>query len=110
MSLDHGLLNLPLAKRMGDIDSQIDKYKREKWKQEQRARKANAAEHKTLKAQARVALAELDGCPGLLEAKAAKLNLTRKQLYGALLDWAKWQPARVVKAQAEWMGEAQQPR
>lgn len=109
MSLDHGLLNLPLAQR-GDIDAQIDKYKRGKRAQEQQARKASAAEHKALKAQAKVALVEMNGCAGLLEAKAAKLNITRKQLYDALLDWAKWQPARVVKARAEWMGEAQQPR
>lgn len=31
MTMDHGILNLPLAKR-GDIDAQIDAYKREQAK------------------------------------------------------------------------------
>lgn len=35
MSLDHGILNTPLASR-GDIDKQIDKYKAEKAKEDRK--------------------------------------------------------------------------
>lgn len=35
MSLDHGLLNIPLSKRVGNIDAQIDKYKAEQEKLKQ---------------------------------------------------------------------------
>lgn len=102
MSFDHGLLNLPLARR-GDIDAGLYRYKREQAAAAKARQKAAAAEHKALKAQAKVALAELDACAGLLEAKAAKLGVTRQAVYAALLDWSKWQPARVLKAKAEWM-------
>lgn len=103
MSLDHGILNLPLAKR-GDINVQLDRYNLEKTALAASAQKSQAAERRKLKEQAKVALAELDACAGLLEAKAEKLGMTRAKVYAALLDWAKWQPAKVIKARAEWMG------
>ena len=57
MSLDHGVLNVPLSKR-GDIDKQIDRYKAEQFGiRESGIREARKA-HKALLAEAR-ALIEL---------------------------------------------------
>ena len=103
MSLDHGLLNIPLARR-GDIDAGIDRYKREQAAAAKAKQKAAAAAHRELKEQARVALAELILAPGLLDTKANKLGISRRKLTVLLADWAKWQPAKVIKARAEWLG------
>jgi hypothetical protein len=92
MSLDHGILNLPLAKR-GDIDRQLDVHKANQAKQAAAKRKADAAAHREAKVAAKAALNE----------KAAKLGITRKQLIAELTDWAKWQPARVIRARKEWL-------
>jgi hypothetical protein len=102
MALDHGLLNLPLAKR-GNIDAQLDAHKREQAKQAAAKRKANAAAHREAKAAAKVALAELAADADVLAEKAAKLGITRKQLIAELTDWSKWQPQRVIRARNEWL-------
>lgn len=101
MSLDHGMLNLPLAKR-GDIDRQLDAYKADQAKQAAAKRKADAVAHREAKAAAKVALAELVAAD-VLDAKAAKLGITRRQLIAELTDWSKWQPARVIRARNEWL-------
>lgn len=105
MSLDHGILNLPLAKR-GDLDRQIDAYKANQAKQVAAKRKADATAHREAKAAAKVALAELVADADVLNEKAAKLGITRKQLVAELTDWAKWQPKRVIRARSEWLPAA----
>jgi len=102
-SLDHGLLNLPLAKRGPSLDSQIDAYKAKQAAIAKDKRDVAIATRRDDKAAAKVALAELIAAPGVLDANAVRLNVTRKQLLVALTDWAKWRPARVIKARAEWM-------
>lgn len=102
MPLDHGLLNVPLAKR-GNIDAQIDTYKARQAADAKAAHKVAVAKRKADKAAAKVALAELIAAPGLLDAKAEKLGKTRKGVIAILTDWSKWQPARVIKARAEWI-------
>jgi hypothetical protein len=101
MALDHGLLNLPLAKR-GDINAQLDAYKADQAKQAAAKRKTDAAAHREAKAAAKVALAELIASE-VLNVKAANLGITRKQLIAELDSWAKWQPARVIRARKEWL-------
>ncbi|MCY0910897.1 hypothetical protein [Massilia antarctica] len=101
-SLDHGMLNLPLAKR-ANIDAQLDAYKAEQRALAASAAKMRAAETRALKAAAKVALADLKAAPGLLEQKAQKLGCTRTAVIVKLLNWSKWEPKRVIQAKAEWM-------
>ncbi|MDQ1921689.1 hypothetical protein [Massilia pseudoviolaceinigra] len=100
--LDHGMLNLPLAKR-SNIDAQLDGYKADQRALAASAAKTRAAETRALKAAAKIALADLKAAPGLLEQKAQKIGCTRAALVVRLLDWSKWEPKRVIKAKAEWM-------
>lgn len=102
MSLDHGILNLPLAKR-GNIDAQLDAYKAQQSADAAVARKAAAEAHRTAKAAAKIALAALAANKELIAAKAAKLGGTPRELLGMLTDWSKWEPKKLLKAHAEWM-------
>jgi hypothetical protein len=99
---DHGVLNTPLAKR-GNIDAQIDAYKAKEAATAKAERKAAAAVHASLKVQAKAALADLVAAEGLLASKAAKLNVTRAALLEKLTEWSKWEPAKLLKAHAEWV-------
>ena len=101
-SLDHGMLNVPLTKR-GDINAQVDEYKAKQARTAAAARKESAVTMRANKALAKIALAELIAADGVLDAKATQLRVTRKALIVVLIDWAKWTPARVIKAHAEWM-------
>lgn len=100
--MDHGVLNIPLAKR-GDIDSQIDAYKAKQAADAAAKRKASAAALRELKAEAKVALAAISSVEGLLEAKAEKLGVTKAKLLAHLESWAKWEPAKLLKAKSEWV-------
>jgi len=102
MSLDHGMLNLPLAKR-GNIDSQLDAYKRAQAITAKAAQKDVAAQHRMDKSLAKQALAEMITADGLLDARAHKAGTTRKVLVDVLTQWAKWEPKKVLKAYAEWI-------
>lgn len=104
MSLDHGVLNLPLSKR-GDIDAQIDRYKHELAAAAIAARKAGAARTRELKAQAKQALADIKAAPGLIDAKATKLGVTRYNLVAQLTDWSKWQPGHLISLRNQWIEE-----
>ena len=54
MRLDHGILNLPLHKRgQGSIDSQLDRYKKEKATQERIEDKIRIKKDKELRAKAK---------------------------------------------------------
>lgn len=102
MALDHGLLNLPLAKR-GNIDSQIDAYKAQQAATAAIARKAAAESTRTAKAAAKVALAALVADTSLMGAKALRIGCTPRALVAVLTGWSKWEPAKLLKAHAEWM-------
>lgn len=104
MSLDHGILNLPLAKR-GNINAQLDAYKANQAAISKAARKDAAAATRATKAQAKLALAELIAADGLLDAKAVKIGSTSKALIAVLTEWSKWTPSKVVKVRAEWMAK-----
>lgn len=106
--MDHGILNVPLAKR-GNIDAQIDAYKAEQQKKANADRKEAVARNKVLKADAKVALAEIVSTAGLIDLKAEKLGVSRKDLIDQLDDWAKWRPAKLIKLRGEWIAQALQP-
>ncbi|MBN3738066.1 hypothetical protein [Burkholderia sp. Tr-20355] len=102
MALDHGLLNLPLAKR-GDIDAQIDAYKREQAAAEKSARKARVEQLKQDKAAAAPVLARLLADVELINSKAAEMNVTPKTLRDQLKSWATWQPKNLIALGAKWL-------
>lgn len=102
MSLDHGILNTPLSKR-GDIDAQLDRYKRDQAAEAMAASKARAARLRELKVEAKQALADIKAAPGLLDAKAAKLGVTKAKLVAQLTDWSKWQPVELILAHKQWI-------
>jgi hypothetical protein len=106
--LDHGILNVPLAKR-GDINAELDAYKRHQAAAAAAKRKADTVAHREQKAEAKAALAEMVAVPGLLEKKAAALGCDICVLIAELSAWSKWTPARVLKAKAEWMPIGAQP-
>lgn len=83
MSIDHGTLNIPLAKR-GNIDAQLDAYKREQAKE----RRAEAAERTKARRAARAA-------------EKARVKFTADQLADAVLvrDDLGW--VRVIRVNAK---------
>lgn len=102
MALDHGLLNLPLAKR-GDIDGQIDAYKREQAAAEKSARKTRAAQLKLDKEAAKPVLAQLLADVELIKRKAGEMKVTPKALRDQLRSWATWQPKNLIALGAKWL-------
>ncbi|WP_395026323.1 hypothetical protein [Comamonas odontotermitis] len=87
--LDHGVLNVPLSKR-GNIDNQIDRYKREQAmvkRNELDARKAEFDANKT-KALALIAQLSDERAKELM----TKHKLTRKQLDEVLKSIARTKP------------------
>ena len=98
MSLDHGMLNLPLAKR-GNINAQLDAYKAD----QAGAQKAAAKARVSSKALAKIAYVELISATNLIENKAKTLNVDPQALIAKLLEWKKWQPELVIKARREWL-------
>ncbi|KGD51971.1 hypothetical protein DP49_1964 [Burkholderia pseudomallei] len=102
MALDHGLLNLPLAKR-GDIDAQIDAYKRQQAAIKEAERKAQAAQLKLDKEAAKPILARLLADAELIKHKAAEMNVTPKAFRDQLKNWATWQPKNLIALGAKWL-------
>lgn len=100
--LDTATVNIPLAKR-GNIDAQLDAYKAKTAATAAAARKVASESHRDAKAAAKVALAALIANPDLIAAKAARIGGTPRELVSMLTDWSKWEPAKVIKAHAEWM-------
>jgi hypothetical protein len=93
MSFDHGLLNLPLAKR-GDIDSQIDAWKREQAAAKVAIARANTARLKELRPIAKSLVANLPA--STLNAMAIKAGASVAQTRKRLQSEAHWNPARVI--------------
>jgi hypothetical protein len=100
--LDHGTLTTSLAAR-GDIDAQIDRYKREQVAKVKEERKTKAQEVREAKAAAKDALSAILAVPGLVESKAAKMGVTVRYLRAELTSWSKWEPARLCKPASEWL-------
>lgn len=102
-ALDHGVLNVPLAKR-GDIDAQLDAYKREQARLASVARKAASVQRKSDKATAKVCLALILTRPELIAAKAEALNVTVKDLREQLRSWSVWEPKKLTALADKWLG------
>lgn len=100
--LDHGQLNLPLSKR-GNIDAQVDAYKAQQKTTDAAARKVGAQTRRELKAAAKIDLAALLSADSLIAAKASAIGISRSQLVAHLAQWSKWEPAKLIKARAEWL-------
>ncbi|MFA9287688.1 hypothetical protein ACCQ08_23105 [Comamonas sp. SY3] len=87
--LDHGVLNVPLSKR-GNIDNQIDRYKREQAIAKRNELDARKAEFNAKKTKALALIAELS------DERAKELmtmhKLTRKQLDEVLMSIARTKP------------------
>ena len=94
MALDHGVLNIPLAKR-GDIDAQTDKYKAQQARDARAKAKADATEMKTLRAKAKALLPTADA--EMIARVAAKNGMTPAQVCASLKSDAHWNPAFVIR-------------
>lgn len=94
--LDHGVLNLPMAKRQGNIDAQIDRYKVDKYRQKLQTHREHVAQHKAQKAEA------LQKIAAMPDSRAAELmikfKLTRKQLDKKLQSIAHYTPAAILRS------------
>lgn len=99
--LDHGVLNVPLAKR-GNIDAQIDKYKAEKAAEEARGIKAARIKHKELKTQASTLLDE--HLPAILERHGSRFGAAH--LKKTMQAMAKDEPAKFIKFVGKFQSEA----
>jgi hypothetical protein len=101
MSLDHGILNVPLSKR-GDIDKQIDRYKAEQFAiSEQRTREARKA-HKALYVEAKALIAKVS------DERMAELGkphgMTVKQVRKQWLSMASVKPETVIRVMRKELG------
>jgi hypothetical protein len=91
--LDHGVLNVPLARR-GNIDSQIDAYKRNAAAQSKAAAKARAVQTKADRIRAAEVLANMSD--EQLARIAAKASITVTQARKQLASIAYFTPSRVI--------------
>ncbi|MEN5115877.1 hypothetical protein ABE488_00870 [Luteimonas sp. TWI662] len=94
MSLDHGILNVPLAKR-GNIDAQLDAYKANQTRDARARAKADAVETKALRVKARGLVAAAD--PAMLERVASNAGIALRELRTRLNSDAHWKPAWVIR-------------
>ena len=94
MSLDHGILNVPLAKR-GNIDAQIDRYKADQAKQAKHDRKERAIQMKAERAHAKRLVSELSD--EFIQRLASKSGLTPTQVRKNLNSDAHWTPSKIIR-------------
>lgn len=92
--LDHGVLNVPLSKR-GNIDKQIDRYKREKAIAERNELDARKAEFDAKKTKALAMVDQLSDQRA--QELMAKHKMTRKQLDAELKFIARTKPAELLR-------------
>lgn len=90
--LDHGELNIPLAKR-GNIDAQLDRYKAQQAAARAMKAKADAVTRKIDKARARELFAEVGDA--IIAKHGQKFGA--KALRDMLSSQAKWEPARFIR-------------
>ena len=93
MSLDHGTLNIPLAKR-GNIDAQLERFKASHATADRSARKAKAYATKTLRIQAKELFAQVTDTR--VEELATKCRSTPKAIREKLKADCHWQPSIVI--------------
>lgn len=98
MSLDHGVLNVPLSKR-GNIDAKLDAYKRDQVREERQLRKALAYETKCLRKRAKAVVSGLSDERVAHGSKVA--GLTPAQFRKRLMSDAHWQPNIILRAYGE---------
>lgn len=96
--MDHGLLNLPLARR-GNIDAQIDRYKAAELAASNTARLARNQARKAAKARAVALLGDVE--EGLLARLAARAGLSVAGMRKRLVSDCHWQPDAVIALLAE---------
>ena len=100
--MDHGVLNGPLAKR-GNIDKQIEAYKREQTKAREASAKASRAARREEIANAKRILLAITETPGLLDQKAQERGIERKTLLDTLKRIASLSPAAMVAFERDWL-------
>ena len=93
-TLDHGILNVPLAKR-GNIDAKIDRYKADQARAAKAADKERAAGLKVARIEAKALLAQAPA--DRIAALAARFGLTPAKTRSHLASEAHWQPALIIK-------------
>ncbi|MBD1226029.1 hypothetical protein [Xenorhabdus griffiniae] len=94
MSLDHGLLNIPLHKR-GNIDNQIDKWKAEQARQKKDKQECIKYDFNTNKEAAKKLWALVD--KDLIKAHAKKRGMKYSELRDILDGFVKWKPQKAIK-------------
>lgn len=92
--LDHGVLNVPLSKR-GNIDKQIDRYKRDKAIAERSELDARKADFDAKKTKALAMVAQLSDQRA--QELMTKHKMTRKQLDTELNFIARTKPAELLR-------------
>lgn len=92
--LDHGILNVPLSKR-GNIDNQIDRFKREQSIAKRNELDARKAEFDAKKTKALAMIAQLSD--ERAKELMAKHKLTRKQLDAELKSIARTNPGAFLR-------------
>ena len=93
-TLDHGILNVPLAKR-GNIDAQIDRYKADQSRAAKAADKGRAAQIKADRISAKAMVAE--ATPERVAAIGRRLNMTPAAVRSLLKSEAHWRPALIFR-------------
>lgn len=93
-AFDHGLLNIPLAKR-GNIDAQIDRWKADQARTAKAERKAQAVQTAAARIEAKALLAAIT--PERLAQLAERTGQTAAAVRKHLKSEAHWNPEFVVK-------------
>lgn len=99
MALDHGVLNVPLAKR-GDIDRQLDAFKAEQARAASAKRKADAAHTAELRKQAKALVAATT--PEQWKTIGARINESAASTRRIFKSQAHWGPANVIASLTGW--------
>lgn len=99
MTLDHGILNVPLAKR-GNIDAQLDRYKADMARAEKAEAKAKAAETRELRVKAKALIAS-DRAKAIVDRLAARGNRSTAEVRSYMKQEAHWNPKLVIRVFAE---------
>lgn len=95
MSLDHGILNVPLHKR-GNIDAELDRYKAQQAADAREKAQAVRAQTEINRQRAKAMVAALSD--ERLQEIAKPHRLTAKQARTRLMSDAHWQPALIIRA------------
>lgn len=91
MSLDHGILNVPLSKR-GDINAQLDRYKID----QARLERAKSAERIKASIEAKATAKALLSEHIEVIVEHYKAKYTPTEIRRLLNGWAKWEPKKLI--------------